>query len=157
MLSKYKFGWLAKLAILLCIGGLMYCGIELLYRGHTHWTMFIVGGLAFIEVGLINEIFPWDMYFEQQVLIGDILVTFTEFIAGYILNIKLGLGIWDYSNLPFNVMGQICLLFMFLWAFLVAFAIWLDDHLRFVLFKEEVLGYVFWIAEKFKERFKKKE
>ena len=60
----------------------------------------------------------------------SILITVFEFILGYILNIKLGLGIWDYSNIPFNIMGQICLPFSFLWFVLSYFVIMLDDILK---------------------------
>ena len=144
---KNKKSWL-KYLDLFVIGGLIYMMIELIYRGYTHWTMGIVGGLAFIEIGLINEFYSWDMYFEKQVIIGDLLVTFTEFIAGLILNVWLGLGIWDYSNLPFNIMGQICIPFMFLWLFLVAIAILVDDMLRYKLFGEEEPRYVSWIKTK---------
>ena len=66
----------------------------------------------------------------KQMFLGTILITVFEFILGYILNIKLGLGIWDYSNIPFNIMGQICLPFSFLWFVLSYFVIILDDILK---------------------------
>jgi uncharacterized membrane protein len=73
----------------------------------------------------------------QQSLIGALLTTFVELISGLILNVWLGLGIWDYSNLPFNFMGQICLPFFFAWIALSCVAIILDDYLRYWLFHEE--------------------
>lgn len=64
-------------------------------------------------------------------------VTAIEFLSGYILNIVLGLGIWDYSNMPFNIIGQICLPFTVAWYILSLLAIVLDDHLRYWIFGEE--------------------
>lgn len=42
--------------ILFGIGGFLYYAIEILWRGYSHWTMFILGGLCFILVGFINEL-----------------------------------------------------------------------------------------------------
>lgn len=126
-----------KMVVLLSIGGTTYFGIEMLWRGYSHWTMALIGGLCFVLIGAINEYIPWDMGFIQQALIGASIVTSVEFIAGLILNVWLGLGIWDYSALPLNIMGQICLPFFFAWIALAAVAIVIDDYLRYWIFKEE--------------------
>ena len=126
-----------KMIVLLMIGGTIYFCIEMLWRGHSHWTMALVGGICFIAIGAINEYIPWEMGMVQQSLIGACLVTGIEFIAGLILNVWLELAIWDYSNLPFNIMGQICLPFFFSLIALSAVAIVVDDYLRYWLFKEE--------------------
>lgn len=126
-----------KMVVLLFIGGTTYFCIEMLWRGHSHWTMALVGGICFVIIGCINEFFPWELGMVQQSLIGATAVTMIEFVAGLILNIWLKLGIWDYSNMPFNIMGQICLPFFFAWIALAAVAIVLDDYLRHWLFKEE--------------------
>ena len=57
---------------------------------------------------------------------------------------RLGLNIWDYSNMPLNLWGQICLPFSCLWFFLSAVAIILDDELRYNIFGEEKPHYYFW-------------
>lgn len=132
---------LTKPLILLCIGGLTYVFIELLWRGYSHWTMFVVGGLCGYIIGLINEIFPWDMPIWKQALIGSTVVTMIEFVSGCVINLWLGLNVWDYSNLPFNILGQVCLPFFFLWIFLVTGWIFADDYLRYWLFKEEKPSY----------------
>ena len=95
--------------------------IEILYRGYTHWSMGILGGISFVSIGLINEILSWDTPLAIQALIGSIMITLYEFITGVILNIWLGLGIWDYSNLSFLSIVGICL----------------DDFLRWKFFGEE--------------------
>jgi uncharacterized membrane protein len=124
-----------KELILFCFGGLLYMGIEMLYRGHTHPTMFLLGGLCFVLVGEINEIYPWDMPLVSQMLISAVIITILEFIFGMVLNVWLGLGIWDYSNQPYNLCGQICLIFSICWFFLSALGIFIDDFLRWKLFR----------------------
>ena len=121
--------WLKKEFFIFIIFGISYFTLEILYRGYSHWTMIFLGGIVSVLIGLINEITP-NMRMWKQMLLETILVTLFEFILGYILNIKLGLGIWDYSNIPFNIMGQICLPFSFLWFVLSYFIIMLDDILK---------------------------
>lgn len=123
--------------ILMMIGGLVYCVIELLWRGYTHISMFFVGGICFVLIGLVNEILEWYMPIVLQMMLGSMIVTLAELISGYVLNILLGLNVWDYSNMPYNYMGQICLLYSFLWFLLSCPAIILDDYLRYWLFGEE--------------------
>lgn len=126
-----------RLSILTIIGGLLYVLIELLWRGYSHWTMFVVGGVCFVLIGGLNEVFTWEMRFWKQCVIGAAMITVTELLAGIVINIWFGWNVWDYSELPLNVLGQICLPFSVLWCFLSAFAIVLDDYLRYWLFGEE--------------------
>lgn len=128
---------------LFILGGLIYYGIEIIYRGYSHVSMFIVGGICFILIGLINEIFSWEMSFWKQLLIGDTIVLMIEFWAGCLLNIYLKLNVWDYSNMPFNLLGQICLPFAILWLPVIAFAIVLDDYVKWVLYRQEKPKYNF--------------
>lgn len=128
--------WL-KIFILFLIGGFIYVAIELGFRGHSHWTMFLLGGLCFILIGGLNNYIPWEMSIIKQGIIGSLIITSLEFIFGLVLNLYLNLGIWDYSNMPFNILGQICLPFSIAWFFLSLVAIFVDDWLRYVLFKEE--------------------
>ena len=106
-----------KYLILFLIGAFAYCGIEIIWRGYTHWTMGMLGGTCFILIGLINNsrFFYHLMPFREQMVLGGLIVTVMEFIAGCILNLWLGLGIWDYSQMPFNLCGQICLPYTILW------------------------------------------
>ena len=126
-----------KLPALFLAGGFLYILIEMAWRGQTHWTMFLVGGICFVLVGLINERFTFDMPLLLQMVISMFLITAVEFVSGCILNLWFGLNIWDYSGLPFNLMGQICVPYMGLWFLLSAPAIILDDYLRYWFFGEE--------------------
>jgi len=42
------------------------------------------------------------------------------------VNIVLGWEVWDYSQLPLNIMGQVCLLYSGMWFFISMPAIWLS-------------------------------
>lgn len=123
--------------ILFGVGGMLYVFIELLWRGYSHWTMFIVGGICFVAVGLINEILSWETPLVIQCFIGGAIITAVEFIAGCIINLWLGWNVWDYSNLPLNILGQVCLPFFFIWVLISAPAILLDDYIRYKLGEEK--------------------
>ena len=125
---------LIKSIFLILIGGYLYSGLELLIRGRTHWTMILVGGIAFFIMGQINEIFPFEMPIVLQMFIAGSLTTIVELLAGVILNVFLQLAVWDYSNLPYNLMGQICLYFYLLWILSALPAIILDDYLRYGIY-----------------------
>lgn len=126
-----------KYIILGVVGGVIYIIIELLYRGYSHWTMFVVSSIAFILIGAINEIIPWEVKLWKQMLLGSIIVTIVEFFTGCIVNLWLKWNVWDYSNLPFNILGQVCLPFCIAWFFISLLAIVIDDYLRYWLFNEE--------------------
>lgn len=125
-----------KYLILFDTGGLLYVLLELLWRGWSHWSMFILGGICFIALGLINEVFPWDMPLWKQMLAGACIVTALEFITGCIVNLWLGWDVWDYSKMPGNILGQVCPQFFVVWIFVSLGGIVLDDWLRYRWFGE---------------------
>lgn len=75
--------------------------------------------------------------------IGAIIITALEFIVGVIVNLILKWNIWDYSMLPFNILGQISLPFSLIWFLLSGVIIIVDDWLRYKLFKEDKPKYTF--------------
>ena len=127
----------SKLVFLFCVGGSAYYAIELLWRGYSHVSMLVLGGICFVLLGLINELLPWNMGLLWQSLIGSGVITMLELITGLIVNVHLGLGVWDYSNLPLNFMGQISVVYSLLWIPLSCAAIVLDDYLRYWMFYED--------------------
>lgn len=127
---------LLKYSILLSYGGMLYVCIELLFRGRSDVAMMFCGGLCFIGIGLINELFPMNMPLWRQCFIGGFLiVTPIEYIFGILFNSNY--TIWDYRDQLFNINGQVCLLFSFLWCLISIVAILLDDYLRYWIFNEE--------------------
>ena len=121
--------FILKEFIIFIIFGLMYVTIELLYRGHTHYSMFIVGGICGVLIGLINDNTP-DMPLLPQCVLGAVIITIIELLTGLFLNVYLGLNVWDYSNQPFNFMGQICPQFCIIWCILSILVIRIDDWLK---------------------------
>ena len=128
---------LNKYLTLFDVGGLLYILLELAWRGWSHWTMFVLGGLCFIGLGLINEVLSWEMPLWRQILVGACLITVLEFLTGCVVNLGLGWGVWDYSNKPGNILGQICPQFFLLWLLVSLAGIVLDDWLRYWWFGEE--------------------
>ena len=102
-------------------GGTVYYLLEVAYKsltGHPErisWTMLVVAVALCIPVERCGAELPWGCPLWLQALACAGLVTAVEFAAGLVLNVWLGLGVWDYSHLPFNLMGQICLQFFFVW------------------------------------------
>lgn len=136
---KHLFKWF----ILFSLGGIFYILIELLWRGYSHWTMFILGGTCFLSLGMINEFYDYGIPLILQMFFGCIIITLLEFITGYIVNIKFGMNVWNYSDMPYNILGQICLPYMILWFFLSGACIVADDWLRHILFDEDKPVYRF--------------
>ena len=130
---KHLFKWF----VLFSLGGIFYLLIELLWRGHSHWTMFILGGSCFFTLGLINEFYDYSIPLLLQMFFGSIIITLFEFITGCIVNLYFDMNVWSYADLPYNILGQICLPYMVLWFFLSGGCIIVDDWLRYILFEEE--------------------
>lgn len=137
---------LSKYAFLFWFGGSFYITLEVLYCGHSHWTMGLLVGIVFIVIDLLNEIWGWETSLMFQVLIGTIITTIGEFVTGCVVNLWLGWNVWDYSSLPFNLLGQICPQFIIVWTPLVLLAIILGDVIRWKFFDEEPPRY--WIGNK---------
>lgn len=100
--------------LIAAVGGAAYYGIEILYRGYSHWSMAICGGVCLVAICLINKRFSsWNILLRAALC--ALAVTLIEFLAGCILNLWLGWQIWDYRSQPLNLLGQIAPLFTFFW------------------------------------------
>lgn len=97
-------------------GGSTYCAIELLYRQRTHYSMFFCSGLAVI---ILLYIFQNNKDIKPVTfgIIASGIITALELIFGIIFNLVLKQNVWDYSNTPLNILGQICLPFSLIWFF----------------------------------------
>ena len=134
MKKRYQ---IEKYMILFAIGGMAYFLLEVLVRGYSHYSMFLCGGACFLCCGLLNENVKVKMSFISQMVLSSVIITALEFVTGLIVNVWLKMDIWDYSHLPYNFMGQVCLLYSVLWFLGSSAAIVLDDFLRYKLFNEE--------------------
>lgn len=120
-------------------GGTVYFLLEVAWktvRGEPErisWTMLVVAMLLTVAVERCGYQLPWHVPLWLQALACAILVTIVEFISGLILNVWLGLGIWDYSGLRWNLFGQICPQFAVLWWALCAAFIPVFDWMRYAV------------------------
>lgn len=128
-LSQYLFLWAA--------GGSMYYSIEILYRGFSHWTMFGLGGVCFLFFYLQGKLTAWSDPIWIQIIRSTIFVVANEFITGIIVNKWMKLRIWDYSDQPFQLFGQICLPFAILFSGLCMIGIVFSSNLMHWIYGEE--------------------
>ena len=110
---------LKEYSFVYCFGAVLYSAIEIAFRGFTHWTMMLTGGLAYLLIYITNLKIKTKNLF-VRCLSGCAIITGLELIVGCIVNRKLHMGVWDYSGRPGQILGQICPLFSFLW-FLLSF------------------------------------
>lgn len=101
-----------KNAILFTVGGAAYVGLELAWRGRSHWTMFLLGGGCFLAIGQLGRQEPKLPLWVRSV-IGSGICTMGELLTGMAFNSDY--RIWDYRKVPMNYHGQICLPFSALW------------------------------------------
>ena len=99
------------------IGAGLYGLIELLWRSHTHWTMLLCGGVCFT---FMYFLIAAQLPFWAKCLISAAAISLLELAVGYLVNIILGWAVWDYSDRPLNILGQICPLYSFFWLLLSA-------------------------------------
>ena len=94
------------------LGSILYGLTEILWRGWTHWTMLLCGGLCFTLMYLVSGS---ELSLVKKWLLSTCIITTVEFVAGCIVNLRLHWQVWDYSSLPFNLLGQICPRFILMW------------------------------------------
>ena len=119
--------------VLFSIGAVGYGLIEVLWRGHTHWSMLTAGGICFVFFAKIGEKLKHTSLL-LKAIIGSGFITLVELIFGVIFNIILKKNVWDYSKLPLNIGGQICILYSFFWTLLsmvfIPFAVFVNGKLK---------------------------
>ena len=116
-----------ELILLFCLGGTGYVGLEYLWRGWSHYSMFLAGGACFLLLGKLNDIRPRLPLFLRG-LAGAGIITAVELLAGLLFNRNY--QVWDYRHLPVNFRGQICLPFFLLWIPISLGAMWLYRKLQ---------------------------
>ena len=103
------------------IGAVLYVFIELVWRGRSHWSMALAGGICLVLLYGIYRALGWVVVPLQLLLfclIGCAVITAVEFLAGCVFNLWLGLRIWDYSGKKNHLFGQVCLRYTGYWALL---------------------------------------
>lgn len=127
-IKEYSFVYL--------LGAVLYSFIEVAFRGFTHWTMSLTGGLAYMLIYITNIKLKTRSLF-LRCLSGCAIITALEFIVGCIVNRRFHLGVWDYSQRPGHILGQICPLFSLIWFMLSFPAMLLSFFIKGKLFSED--------------------
>ncbi len=112
--------------ILFYLGGMIYCAMELGWRGWSHSSMFLLGGGCFLLLGQLSHV-PSPLPLLPRAMVGAMVVTMLELACGLIVN--RGYQVWDYRRMPLNFHGQICLPFTALWTLIALVAFFLYDRL----------------------------
>ena len=105
---------LFRFLLIFILGGCGYYLMEILYRGHSHWSMAVCGGVCLLGICFINRRFL-RLHAIFRAGLCALFITAVEFLTGCIVNLWLGLNVWSYNARPLNFMGQICLDFSLLW------------------------------------------
>ena len=121
--------YIKKFSVLFVVGAALYSVIEILWRGFTHWTMGVAGGVCLCGIYGINESVCKRSKIGKLALCA-VLITVVEFLFGVVVNLILKLNVWDYSNRRFNLLGQICPLYTVLWFLISAPAVALCDMIK---------------------------
>ena len=148
-----------KSLVMFLAGFCAFITIEVLFRGYSYVMSGVMGGLAVIALDRINDEISWDMDLALQALIGGAFVTAMEFAVGAIAKYTNILPVmWDYSDVPLNIGGIICLPFTIAWTLLSVLAIFLADAINYYVFEDTcVPRYTLFGAFKFRFRPKKCE
>ncbi|PKM50566.1 MAG: hypothetical protein CVV02_10720 [Firmicutes bacterium HGW-Firmicutes-7] len=134
IMSKIYFV-LQQIIIFIAFGSIYYL-IEILYDGTSHWAMFVCAGLTGNVADYLHKFHARMNYIKKAFFITSVILVL-EYVSGYILNIYYQLNIWDYSNMGFNLHGQVCLTFAFIWFFIFSpLIIWFVAGIRYVIFGE---------------------
>lgn len=115
--------------VVFLIGGVTYAMIEIMWRGNTHWTMVLLGGLCFLT---LYKLFGYMSNYSllEKCVLGAIVITALEFVVGCIVNLVFHMNVWNYSRMPLNLSGQICILYSTLWGVLCIPINFIADKIR---------------------------
>ena len=92
------------------VGGAGYVGLELLWRGRSHISMFLAGGICFLLLGQLDRA---RISVFMKCLLGAAVITTVELLVGLMTNRDH--QVWDYRQMPYNFLGQVCLSYSLLW------------------------------------------
>lgn len=110
MMKKIK-----KYSLCFILGAVGYAAMETIWRGHTHWSMMIAGGLCFVMFSIVAERLRGKNLLIKAGVCA-LGVTAIEFIFGVIFNMWLKMDVWNYNHMPLNILGQVCPMFTLIWA-----------------------------------------
>lgn len=139
--KNINFKKTSEYLVLWALGGCIYYGIEMLFRGFSHSSMFVLGGLCMQFFWWQGESTNWSDALPRQILRCTLFVVSMEFVTGIIVNKWYHLAVWDYSDMPFQLFGQICLPFALFFSVLCMIGIFLSGYLLHWFYGEPLPQY----------------
>lgn len=137
-----KITFLTRAVILFLVGYCVYIAIEVTYRSESYPLMGIVSGIAVLLIDRLNDEISWDLDLVLQASIFSAMITLFELVIGEISKHTSLLPVmWDYSNLPLNFDGVICLPFSLIWIMLGVVAIFTADAINYYVFEDTYTPY----------------
>lgn len=119
-----------KELIVFAAGSALYPLIEIVWRGYTHYSMAIAGGISLCLIDKLCCEKLRNCHMAAKCAAGSGIITSVEFIVGLIVNKIFALHVWDYSAMPLNILGQICLPFSVIWFFITIPAVILCSRIE---------------------------
>ena len=75
-----------RLLIFFLLGGTAYVSLEILWRGFSHYSMFLAGGLCFLLLGKLQALKP-QLYLPLRLLLGAVVITAVELLIGLLFTL----------------------------------------------------------------------
>lgn len=136
-MKRFSTKKLSESFVLWTIGGTIYYMIEVAFRGFSHWSMFVLGGICMTFFGKQGLWTEWKDPMWKQVLRCTAFITAGEFITGMFVNKLMKWDVWDYSDQPMNLFGQICVPFVILFSGLCAIGLFISGYLLHWIYREK--------------------
>ena len=130
-----------KKIIMFSTGFCVYITVEVCFRGYSYITMGVCGGLLFLLIDSINNKISWDLDILLQGVLGSCAITLCELIVGEVCLLLGKSPMWNYTNMPLNFDGVICVPFSLLWIGLSIVAVFIADAINYYVFKEKPVPY----------------
>lgn len=131
-----------KNIILFILFGCFYVTIEVFFRGYSYPLMFLVAGIASVLIDKLNNKISWDMSLPLQVIIGTVIILILELTSGLFALHVLGVRMWDYRNMPWNIFeGLLCPQFALIWMIMTLGIIVMADAINYYWLHDEERPY----------------
>lgn len=107
-------------ASLFLLGGGAYAALELAWRGTTHWTMFLTGGVCLC---LLQALADRPLPLGLAAAVGAAGVSGLELAVGAVCRRVLHTAVWDYADEWGNLAGLVCPKYTAYWFLLCGWVI----------------------------------
>ncbi|MDR1674401.1 MAG: hypothetical protein LBR54_03005, partial [Oscillospiraceae bacterium] len=85
--------------LIFIIGAAAYPALEIILRGFSHISMAVAGGISLL---MMLEIDKLNIGIPLKAILGGLFITCVEFSFGCLVNLWLGLSVWDYKHETFH-------------------------------------------------------